>query len=247
MDALTAVAASGIRARIESLDILANNLANASAAGFKADQESYGLYLSEEAADSPEGTSPAILPVVQNRWTDFVQGALVPTGNPLDLALNGKGFFVADAPAGPLYTRGGTFRFSKTGRLETTDGYSLQGSDGKPILLDSSKTIEILADGTVLQDSQQISRLAVVDFEDQKVLAKRGRNYFLNTVTGSIPNPISQTEVKQGQLESGNSDSARSASRLVTILRQFEGLQKAMNVGADMNRRAIEEVARIGS
>ena len=63
MDALMAAAASGIQARIQNLDLLANNLANASAAGFKSDQASYGLYVSPEAADSPEGTNPAILPV----------------------------------------------------------------------------------------------------------------------------------------------------------------------------------------
>src|SRR5580698_11510047 len=123
MDALTAAAASGIRARIESLDMLANNLANESAAGFKADQEAYGLYVSPEAADSPEGTNPAILPVVQNRWTDFAQGALLPTGNSMDLALSGKGFFVASTPTGPVYTRGGSFRFSPLGHLQTEDGY----------------------------------------------------------------------------------------------------------------------------
>ncbi len=246
MDALTAAAASGIRARIESLDMLANNLANESAAGFKADQEAYDLYVSPEAADSPEGTNPAILPVVQNRWTDFAQGALLPTGNSMDLALSGKGFFVASTPTGPVYTRGGSLRFSQTGQLETLDGYAIQGSDGKPILLDSSKTIEILPDGNVLQDGQQISRIAVVDFDDPKVLTKRGGNYF-RSVSSTTPAPAPQAEVRQGQLEKANSDSAHSASRLVTILRQFEALQKALTIGADMNRRAVEEVAKIGS
>jgi flagellar basal-body rod protein FlgF len=246
MDALTAAAASGIRARIESLDMLANNLANESAAGFKADQEAYDLYVSPEAADSPEGTNPAILPVVQNRWTDFAQGALLPTGNSMDLALSGKGFFVASTPTGPVYTRGGSLRFSLTGQLETLDGYAVQGSDGKPILLDSSKTIEVLPDGNVLQDGQQISRIAVVDFDDPKVLTKRGGNYF-RSVSSTTPAPAPQAEVRQGQLEKANSDSAHSASRLVTILRQFEALQKALTIGADMNRRAVEEVAKIGS
>ena len=246
MDALTAAAASGIRARIESLDMLANNLANESAAGFKADQEAYDLYVSPEAADSPEGTNPAILPVVQNRWTDFAQGALLPTGNSMDLALSGKGFFVASTPTGPVYTRGGSLRFSQTGQLETLDGYAIQGSDGKPILLDSSKTIEILPDGNVLQDGQQISRIAVVDFDDPKVLTKRGGNYF-RSISSTTPAPAPQAEVRQGQLEKANSDSAHSASRLVTILRQFEALQKALTIGADMNRRAVEEVAKIGS
>ena len=148
MDALMAAAASGIQARIQNLDILANNLANASAAGFKSDQESYGLYVSPEAADSPEGTNPAILPLVQNRWTDFTQGALVPTGNSMDLALSGKGFFVVSTPSGPLYTRGGSFRFSHDrpaadrGRLRAAGT-----STASPSCWTFRKTIEVLPMG----------------------------------------------------------------------------------------------------
>jgi len=233
-----------MRARIESLDIMANNLANASAAGFKSDQESYALYLSPEAADSPEGTNPTILPVIQNRWTDFAQGALLPTGSSTDLALSGKGFFVASTPSGPIYTRGGSFRFSQTGQLQTQDGYPVQGSDGNPILLDNSKTFEVTPDGTVLQDGQQVSQIAVVDFDDPKVLAKRGGNYFKSNVP-TTPTAATLVEIRQGQLEKGNSDSTRAASGIVTILRQFEALQKAMNVGADMNRHAVEDVAKV--
>jgi flagellar basal-body rod protein FlgF len=246
MDALTAAAASGIRARIESLDLMANNLANSSAAGFKADQESYALYISAEAADSPEGTNPTILPVVENRWTDFSQGTLQPTSNSTDLALNGKGFFVANTPSGPLYTRGGSFRFSQTGQLQTGEGYDLQGTDGKPILLDSSKAFEVMPDGTVQQDGQAVSRIAVVDFDDPKALTKRGGNYFKSTAS-KLPSPAMQVEVRQGQVEKGNADSTHAASSIVTIMRQFEALQKAMGIGADMNRRAVEEVAKISS
>jgi flagellar basal-body rod protein FlgF len=246
MDALTAAAASGIQSRIESLDMMANNLANASAAGFKSDQESYALYVSAEAAGSPEGTNPAILPVVENRWTDFSQGALLPTGNSMDLALSGKGFFVVSTPSGPLYTRGGSFRFSQAGQLQTEDGFELQGIDGRPIPLDSSKTFDVRPDGTVLQDTQEVSRIAVVDFEDPKVLAKRGGNYFRSSASTS-PTPALQTEIRQGHLEKGNSDSTHAASSIVTILRQFEALQKAMAIGADMNRRAVEDVAKVSS
>ena len=247
MDALTAAAASGIRARLETLDLLANNLANSSAAGFKADRESYGLYVSQEATDSPDGTSPAILPVIQSRWTDFAQGTLVPTGNSTDLALNGRGFFVANAANGPLYTRGGSFQVSRTGELQTREGYAVQGSDGKPIQLDNAMTFQVTPDGTVLQDGQQGSQIAVVDFQDPSVLAKHGGNYFQNSAPNALPRPAIQAEIQQGKLEDGSSESAHSAARLVTILRQFEGLQKAMTIGADMNRRAVEDVARVGS
>lgn len=245
MDALTAAAASGIRARMETLDMLANNLANSSTAGFKSDAESYGLYISPEQVDSPEGTTPAILPVIQKRWTDFSQGTLLPTTNSTDLALNGKGFFIASTPSGPLYTRGGSFHASSSGQLETNEGYAVQGTNGKPIVLDNSKTFEVMPDGTVLQDGQQISQIAVVDFEDRSALSKHGGNYFVSS--NQNPLPAAATEVQQGKLESGNTESAHSASRLVTILRQFESLQKAMTIGADMNRRAVEEVAKVSS
>jgi flagellar basal-body rod protein FlgF len=247
MDALTAAAASGIRARMESLDMLANNLANASAAGFKSDSESYGLYVSPEAADSPEGTLPAILPVIEKRWTDFSQGTLLATGNSTDLALSGKGFFVANTSSGPLYTRNGSFRLSTAGQLETQDGYSIQGTDGKPVLLDSSKPFEVTPDGTVRQDGQEIAHIATVDFQDPAVLTKRRGSYFIKNADDTKPVPAAQVEIRQGKLEAANSESAHSAARLVSVLRQFEALQKAMGIAADMNRRAVEEVAKVAS
>ena len=89
MDTLTISAASGMRARMESLDMLANNMANADTNGYKTDREFYNLYVSPEA-EAAEG-SPATLPVIERPWTDFSQGSLRPTGSPLDLALTGKG------------------------------------------------------------------------------------------------------------------------------------------------------------
>jgi len=247
MDALTAAAASGIRARIESLDMLANNLANASAAGFKSDSESYGLYLAPETADSPEGTFPAILPVIQNRWTDFSQGPLLPTGNSTDLALSGKGFFVATTPSGPLYTRNGSFRVSGNGQLETLDGYPIQAADGRPVTLDKTKSFEVTPEGILRQDGQDIAQIALVDFDDTRVLTKRRGSYFVNSSPAAKPAVAAGVEVRQGKIEATNSESAHSAARLVTILRQFEALQKAMTIGADMNRRAVEDVAKVGS
>lgn len=230
---------------MESLDMLANNIANASAPGFKADREFYGLYLSAEAAASPDGTSPPVLPVIERQWTDFSQGSLVPTGNSLDLALKGSGFFVASSPGGPLYTRAGNFQLSAAGRLETLDGYAVQDQDGKPILLNSSRSVEIASDGTIRQDGQDVARLGVVDFPDPSALTKHGDSYFQATSSPIPPSPAAGTEIDQGKVEAANSQPAQSAVRLVSILRQFETLQKALTIGADMNRRAVEEVAKV--
>jgi len=247
MDALTSAAAAGIRARLESLDLLANNIANASAPGFKADREYFGLYLSEEAAQSPDGTSPASIPVIERQWTDFSQGSITPTGNPLDLALNGKGFFVASASSGPVFTRSGSFHISAQGQLETAEGYPVQGQDGKPIALDNSKPVEITPEGTVRQNGQEVGQIAVVSFSDPSALAKRGSNYFWIDVSKMPPAAATQVEVQQGRIESANSQPAESAVRLVNIMRQFESLQKAMAIGNEMNRQAVQEVAKVSS
>src|ERR1700690_2723679 len=92
MDTLTIAAAGGMRARMESLDMLANNLANTETGGYKTDREFYNLYVSAEAAGLGDGPA-ATLPVIERPWTDFSQGTLRATGSPLDLALSGKGFF----------------------------------------------------------------------------------------------------------------------------------------------------------
>jgi flagellar basal-body rod protein FlgF len=247
MDPLTSAAASGMRSRLESLDMLANNIANAASPGFKGDREFYSLYMSSEAADSPDGTTPVTLPVIERQWTDFAQGAVTPTNNSLDVALNGKGFFVVASGSGHVFTRNGSFRVSSQGQLETSDGHAVLDTDEKPILLDGAKPVDIGPDGAISQDGQAIAQIAVVDFKDPAALVKRGSNYFSVDLSTITPDSVSQAQVLQGQLESANAQPAESAVRLVTIMRQFESLQKAMTIGADMDRRAVEEVAKVTS
>src|SRR5579883_3612686 len=122
MDPLTSAAAAGLQANMDSFDMLANNMANASTSGFKADREFYSSYLAPEADDLMNPTV-GVSPVVQKQWTDFAQGTLQTTGNATDLALSGQGFFVVNGPNGPLYTRGGSFQFNSQGVLTTAEGY----------------------------------------------------------------------------------------------------------------------------
>lgn len=247
MDSLTAAAAaSGMRSRMEALDLLANNIANGSAPGFKADREFYAQYLSAEAAGSPEGAPPTTLPVVQRNWTDFSQGMLVPTGSPLDVAISGKGFFVAASPTGNVFTRAGGFRLSPQGELQTQEGYPIQDSNGKTIRVDASKPVEIAPDGMVRQDGQDLVRIAVVDFQDPSVLSKRGQAYFSSDPSGGLPLAASG-QLQQGRLESANTQPAENGVRLVGVMRQFEMLQRAMSIGTEMNKRALDEVARISN
>src|SRR5205085_11890958 len=95
------------------------------------------------------------------------------------------------------------------------------------------------------QDGVEVAHLDIIDVKDPQMLAKRGQNYY-QLLSTEVPTPAAQVEVQQGRLESANFQTAESAVRLVNVMRQFESLQKAMNIGSDMNRRAIEEVARVG-
>jgi flagellar basal body rod protein FlgG len=117
MDQVSVTAASGLQSRMEALDMVANNLANTTTGGFKLDREFYSLFTAAENEDDEASTK---LPLIQKQWTDFSQGVLAPTGNPLDLALSGKGFFAVNGPKGPLYTRNGSFQLSPTGQLTTS-------------------------------------------------------------------------------------------------------------------------------
>ncbi len=240
MDPITALAASGMRARMESLDLLANNLANASTSGYKADREFYSLYVAPDAAGEED---PATMPLIDRRWTDLSEGAAQPTGNPLDLALSGRGFFAVDAPGGALYTRNGAFHLDAAGRMVTAEGYPVRSAAGGSITLQPSGPIEIAPDGTVQQNGIDRGRIAVADFPSAG-LVKQGNNYFRAAGPSSAP-PAGTATVAQGRLEASNTGSAESAVRLIQVMRQFEMLQKAVGLAGEMNRKAVEEVAKV--
>jgi flagellar basal-body rod protein FlgF len=243
MDPLSVAAAGGLRSRMESLDMLANNIANAATTGFKADRESYGLYGNGEGDEVASEFST--LPMVEKAWTDFSQGTLQPTGNSLDFALSGKGFFSAQGPNGTLFTRNGSFRISSTGRLETNEGHPVRAVGGGTIQLNGDGKIEVGRDGTVTQNGVTAGRLEIVEFPDQQALMKAGNTYFRARDPQAQPPAATAAEVHQGKLEGSNISSSDSAVRLVSVLRQFEMLQKAVTVSTDMNRKSLEEVARV--
>jgi flagellar basal-body rod protein FlgF len=241
MDPIAVSAAAGMRARMESLDLLANNLANASTNGFKNDSEFYTLFSSEAAS------SGARLPMIKNQWTDFSQGLVQPTNEPLDFALSGRGFFAVQGPSGPLYTRNGNFRLSRAGVLENSEGYAVRAVDGKPLQSQSPEPFDVSADGTVRQGGQVVGQIELVDFSDSAVLVKQGNNYFRNADPKIKARPALSVEVQQGRIENSNVSTADSAVRLVTVMRQFEMLQKAVTLAGEMDRKSVEEVARVNT
>lgn len=229
-----------MRTSMEALDMLANNLANSQTSGYKGDGEFYDLYTSPDASEGA-----VQMPDLPQNWTDYSQGTLQQTANQLDLAISGEGFFSIEGTSGTLFTRNGGFRLSATGKLVTQEGYGVKGSDGKTIQLDPNQPISVDARGDIMQSGAQVAQLQLASFKDMGGLAKQGASYFqfrgqqddIKTGSGAI---------QQGKLENSNVAPANSVVRLVSVMRQFEMLQKAVSIGSDMNKEAIEDVARSG-
>jgi len=241
MDPFLISAASGMKARMESLDILANNLANVSTAGFKLDREAFNVYVSEEA-QAANGEYAPRSPITEKHATDLAQGTLNETSSPLNLALEGQGFLTVSTGDKLAYTRNGQLKIGKDGALETPEGYKVQNTLNKPLILDPAVAVDIDREGFVHQNGQEIGQLQISKVDDSGKLQKLGATYFMVADTSSMGK--SNAQVRQGYLESSNVNPADSSIRLVGVMRQFEMLQRAMQLGADMNRKAIDEVAK---
>ncbi len=243
MDQISVLAAAGMQSRMQSLDLVANNLANSSSGGYKSDGEFYTLFASEAAGDDASGSVSSV-PMIRRQWTDFAQGLLEPTNNPLDFGLSGRGFFVVQGPSGPLYTRNGNFRFSNTGGLITNEGYPLLQQNGQPFKVNTAQPLEVSRNGEIGQNGKSAGTIKVAEFENPADLTKYGANYFSNT-TGQEPVDAAAAQIYQGKIEASNVSASHGAVRIVGLSRQFEMMQKAISISNDMGKKAIEEVAKV--
>jgi flagellar basal body rod protein FlgG len=247
MDHVSSMAAAGLRSRTEALDLLSNNLANVNTGGYKLDREFYSLF-QEDALAGANGMPGATMPMIQKQWTDFKQGDIQPTGNALNVALSGKGFFKVKGPSDDLYTRNGMFKISPVGVLTTLDGYPVAARDGKKIQTTSQAPLEITADGTVRQSGETLGQIEVVDFANpSSALSKIGSSYFRSKDAGVKTIAAAGTTMEQGKIETSNVAPAESAVRIVELMRQYEMLTKAVSISAEMNKKTNDEVARVGS
>jgi flagellar basal body rod protein FlgG len=234
MDALLTAAAAGLRTRAESLDMLANNLANAATAGFKADREVFAEHL---------GAATAGLPDLVANWVDLSQGALAATANPLDVAIEGPGFLAVRAGEERVLTRGGSLRAGAGGVLETAEGWPVEDESGRPIRLDPARPVAVEPDGTVRQGGEIAGRIALWE-APREALERRANTSFRVREPARLARTAGA--LRAGYLEGANVSVPDAAVRLVTVLRHFEMLERALGVGAEMNRRATEEVAKVG-
>jgi flagellar basal-body rod protein FlgG len=249
------MAAAAALAYEKRLEVIANNLANVNTAGFKRDDVAFQAYLS-----SADGVATTVAPpypappagasfwVSYASRTDFSPGPLQATGNRLDLALNGKGFFTVESPDGTVYTRRGNFTLSPDGVLVTQEGWPVQGASGE-LRLDAGGAgpggldVSVGEDGALRLNGRDVGRLRIERFDGANSLAKIGNGYFTASA-GAEPAPVEDLRVAQGFLEQSNVEAVRAMTEMIEILRGYESYQRVIRSIDETNAKSINEVGR---
>lgn len=225
MDRGLYIAASGMLAEQTRQDQIANDLANASTPGYKADtamQASFGSMLLENTATGQAIGSLGLGAQITRVVTDLTPAPLKETDEPLDVGLDGQGFFAVQTPTGRRYTRDGQFVVDGTGRLTNASGYPVLDSAGQPIQLGGSDGVTIDPSGAITQNGRAIATLGVVSLTNP---VKQGETLFAG-LPGARP---AATQVRQGYLESSGVDPTKAMVDMITSLRTFESDQKAIS------------------
>lgn len=237
-------ALSGNLAAMRKLDVIANNLANANTAGFKKDRLAFQSILAGASTAQLSPGSSTDAPVMSGEifYTDYSAGAVKNTGNPLDLALNGDGFFVVNTPQGRAYTRHGSFTRDSSGKLVTSEGYEVLG--GGPIEIRGS-LVEIDSEGKVFVDGSQVGTLDIVDFPKPYAMDKIGNSLFVPTNPGAAPEPVTTAPVHQGFLEDSNVNTVQEMVQMIETNRYFEACAKVVKNFDDVTTKAVNDLARV--
>jgi len=248
-------AASGMVFNFKQELTVMNNLANVSTTGYKKEKITssdfsnlmivpqtgggMGSPLLAGAAIGTvgAGTEPSEIGLDQS------QGDLVDTGNPLDLALSGPGFFAVQTPSGTFYTRDGTFFKDAMGRLATANGGLVLGENG-PIQIGQGDVL-VDGDGTVSVGGKVVGRIRLVDFDPQETMLKIGDNYLVPENPNAQARAAATAVINQGYLERSNVDPTSEMVDMLSALRAYEASQKMIQLQDQTLDRAVNEVSKV--
>lgn len=237
---------SGLIVRYDTLNTIANNLANVNSNGYKEDKLFYKLYNNAVLRGSGNPVEEAVNNgvFVESGGVNFSDGILTETGNNLDMALVGKGFFAVQTSNGIRYTRNGNFTVDSTRKLITREGFPVLGEDGKPIALPNGQ-INIDARGEISDDGTPVGKIKIVDFTNYAELSKEGNSLLKLVSPNSKETTPNDVEIRQGFVEKSNVDPIKATVDMVEGLRQFQFLTKSIEmIMNEVNLRVIDQVGR---
>jgi flagellar basal-body rod protein FlgF len=222
-------------ARVPHLDSVAHNLANVQTPGFKAEK---GYFRLKENAAAQSGTA-----YTAAARTDFSEGIIQRTGNPLDMAIQGKGFFTVETKDGVAYTRKGNFTINSANELITPEGNYVLGEGGR-ITLTGSK-VQVSAGGDIRTESGIIGKLKVVDFDRTEALVKQGGCLFKNPENKAGLKTQDDSVVKSEHLENSNVQALKEMVGMIDIQRTVESYQKVIQTLGDLDRLSTNRLGKL--
>jgi flagellar basal-body rod protein FlgF len=237
------IALSRMVAQQRVLEVRATNIANTGTPGFKSESVLFSDYLLNQRGVTPPPGGRTVQ-LVQDRatWRDFGQGQVSKTGNPLDLALQGEGFFVVDTPRGERYTRAGRFSLSATGQIVDMAGNPVLGTDGRAISVPPDASgITVGGDGTITADSGPIGKFRVVQFDDQQAMRAEGDSLFETT---QASRDATAPAISQGTIEGANIKAIVEVTAMMAEMREFEFASQFADGEAQREQAAIERIGR---
>ncbi len=249
MDSGFYAACAGLRAQSQALEVAGHNLANLNTAGFRGQQTTFQSLMAVSRPTVPNVLNLATnnFGVLEGTHLDMTAGSLQPTGNPLDVGIEGSGFFAIWTARGTRYTRNGSFQVSSTGQLVTAAGDLVLGD---PALKDKggisipAGAVSIASDGTLSVNGAVAGSLQLVEFAAGTKLTSEGGT-LIAAPEGSAK-PAQQSQLKQGSLEASNVNSISSVVTLIGVERQAEMLQRALSLfDTEFNHIASTDLAKV--
>jgi flagellar basal-body rod protein FlgF/flagellar basal-body rod protein FlgG len=245
MDSGYYAAMTGLIARTQALDLAATNLANAQTPGYRSEQEYFrSVLLGPDASNSQLGQTVNNYGLIGGDRINLGQGALEQTGNPLDLAIEGEGFFMVQTPQGVRYTRDGSFHRTPTGQLVTAAGDQVLSPTSQLIPIPPGQ-ISIGSDGVISVDGGVVATLGVFTFPAGTQLTPEGANRYL-APEAVLPVISKNASVHQGAVENANQGVIPGTMNLILVQREAEMMQRALTVfHTEFNKIATEDLPRV--
>ena len=233
------------------MDVVANNLANVSTTGFKAERSMFQEFLNTGAHEDNFARPDRRISFVQDRATyhDLSTGPLEQTKNPLDVAVDGKGFLVVQTPQGERFTRDGSLKINAQGQLVNGSGFPVLGTGGPIVLQPTDKEVSISPDGrvSVLEGTSIIDslrgKLRVVSFDRPQSLIKEGGNLF--AATSDQGTPDIKSVLRQGYVEKSNVNSVMEMTRMIDVTRTYTQISAMLQQESELRKTAIERLAEV--
>ncbi len=230
-------------AAYRSMDVIANNLANVSTPGFKRESAKFEeLLTTVRPAEGQKGMQQLSFVKDAGIARDLSQGSISRTDAPLDVAINGRGFFVVATPQGERYTRDGHFSLDQEGRLVTSNGYAVQGDGGAITVNPVDGEIHIARDGTVSSvvngALNQLGKIRLAGFADEAQMTKEGENLYAT----AQPVATASGTIVQGSLEGSNVQPVVEISKMIEVMRAYEATATLSKSQQDLSRQAIAKL-----